>query len=211
METDKSASQSSPETDTELHPVDQPVEVASLPQVETITADEQRKASAMDTTSRLELLLEEMHALREDFDTKVKYDESKERLIDSLHKELQIYREGLHFKLLRPLFMDLIAMHDDLGKLIDAALFGQINNSIEQSIKNLRSFQETIEEILQRHGVDSFSAEGLQFFPGKQRALKAVDTPDPALDKQVARRVRKGFQYDERVLRPELVDIYRTV
>ncbi len=51
-----------------------------------------------EVTRSLQLLMVEMQRLREDFDTKVKYDESKERLIDSLHRELQVYREGLHFK-----------------------------------------------------------------------------------------------------------------
>ena len=67
---------------------------------------------------RLDTLLAEMHSLRQDFDTKVKYDESKERLTDTLHLELQAYREGLHFKILRPLFLDLIAMYDDLGRIV---------------------------------------------------------------------------------------------
>src|SRR5579863_4500668 len=75
-----------------------------------------------DVMQRLQMLTIEMQRLREDFETKVKYDESKERLIDSLHRELQVYREGLHFKILKPVVIDLIAMYDDLGKLIDAVL-----------------------------------------------------------------------------------------
>ncbi len=47
-------------------------------------------------------LLVELRELRQDFDTKIKYDESKERQVDSLHRELQSYREGLHFKIYAP-------------------------------------------------------------------------------------------------------------
>lgn len=159
----------------------------------------------------LRQLIEEMHMLRQDFDTKIKYDESKERQVDSLHRELQTYREGLHFKILRPLFIDLIAVHDDLGKLIESTPNEEPHSAVAQSIKNLASFQETIEEILRRNGVEAFCLEGNIYNTAKQRALQAQETTDPTLDKQIARRVRKGFEYEGRLLRPELVVTYKAV
>ena len=165
--------------------------------------------SIEEVTRSLQLLMAEMQRLREDFDTKVKYDESKERLIDSLHRELQVYREGLHFKILKPVFIDLIAMYDDLGKLIDAMLAKDLASASSQMVQNLGSFQETIEETLRRNGVDGFTIEESTFLASKQRILKVLDTSDPVQDKQVARRVRKGFEYEGRVLRPEIVEIYK--
>ncbi len=162
-----------------------------------------------EVSRSVQLLMQEMQRLREDFDTKVKYDASKERMIDSLHRELQTYREGMHFKILRPLFMDLISMYDDLGGLLENIL--KENGVSRQMLRNLESFQESIEETLRRNGVEVFSTEGDVFVAGKQRALKVVDTDDSALDKRVARRVRKGFEYDGRVLRPEIVEVYRTI
>ena len=160
---------------------------------------------------RFDTLLAEMHSLRHDFDTKVKYDESKERLIDTLHLELQAYREGLHFKTLRPLFLDLIAMYDDLGKVVDDMQAKDSNSFLHQIIQNFSSFQETIEEMLRRNGVDAFCVEESAFVPSRQRVLKALTPADPTQDKQIARRVRKGFSYESRVLRPEIVDIYKYV
>ena len=55
-------------------------------------------------------LLTEMSELRQDFDVKVKYDESKERLITNLHKELQFHRDDFHFRVLKPMFIDLISL-----------------------------------------------------------------------------------------------------
>lgn len=162
-----------------------------------------------EVTRSLQLLMVEMQRLREDFDTKVKYDESKERLIDSLHRELQVYREGLHFKILKPVFIDLIAMYDDLGKLIDAMLVKDSASASSQAVQNLELFQETIEETLRRNGVDAFTLEESTFVTSKQRILKVLDTKDPAQDKQVVRRVRTGFEYEGRVLRPEIVEIYK--
>jgi molecular chaperone GrpE len=154
-------------------------------------------------------LLEEMQSLRQDFETKVKYDESKERLIDTLHKELQSYREDLHFKILRPVLIDLISMYDDFAKDIDALCKKAHDGSADQDIRNLQSFQEMVEEILRRNGVESFEVEEDLFLGSKQRILKTTETTDPALDKRIARRVRRGFAYENRVLRTEVVEVYK--
>ena len=150
-----------------------------------------------------------MHSLRQDFDTKVKYDESKEHLIDTLHRELQAYREGLHFKILRPLFIDLIAMYDDLGKLIDDMQAKNADSPLSQVVQNFALLQETIEEILRRNGVEAFCVEESTFVASRQRILKVLPTSEPTQDKQIARRARKGFSYESKVLRPEIVDIYK--
>ncbi len=158
---------------------------------------------------RMQQLIDEMRLLREEFDTKLKYDASKERQIDSLHNELQAYRAGLHFKILRPVILDLISMHDDLSRLLESMPRENGMIPLAQVLKNLESFQTSLEEILRRNGVEPYSVEGDVFVSGRQRALQAVETSEPALDKQIARRVSKGFEYEEKVLRPELVVTYR--
>jgi molecular chaperone GrpE len=169
------------------------------------------EASDTALMNAVQQLIGTMEQLRQDFDTKIKYDASKERQIDSLHSELQAYRAGLYFKILRPVMLDLISMHDDLTRLIEGIPRGEGTISVAQVLKNLESFQSTIEEVLQRNGVEPYSVEGEAFVSGRQRALQAVETTESSLDKQVARRVSKGFEYDEKILRPELVMTYRSV
>lgn len=158
----------------------------------------------------IQALLSEMGGLRRDFDTKIKYDESKERLIERLHRELQFYREGLDFRLLRPIFADLIMLYDDMGKVIDRLSVDTVSIS-EQIIQSLRAFQENIEEILQRNGVQVFNIEGELFSPARQRSLSVIPTNDPAQDKHIARRVRQGFAYEDKLLRHELVEVYKYI
>lgn len=165
----------------------------------------------VDLAQVAQSLLTEMQELRQDFDTKIKYDETKERQIDTLHKELQAYREGLHFKILRPLFIDLIRMHDDLDKLMEGLSATETEQTLAQMIHNLRSFQETVEDILIRNGVELYSLESDTYVPNKQRVVQVINTSDPALDKHIERRLRKGFEYDGRVLRPELVTLFRSM
>ena len=161
--------------------------------------------SAQDNIQSLQPLLTEMYMLRQDFDTKVKYDESKERLIESLHRELQVYRDGLHFRVLRPVFTDLISLHDDIGKVLDT-----LSDSAE-SVQRLRMFQETVEEILHRQGVELFTLAEELFLPSKQRNQRVIPTSDIAQDRHIARRIRKGFEYEGKLLRPEIVETYKYV
>lgn len=155
----------------------------------------------------VQLLLTEISQLRQDFDTKVKYDDSKERLITNLHKELQFYREGLHFRVLKPLFIDLISLYNDMDTLIHS--LQQELTADTPHVRHLALFQSTIEEILHRNGADLFRNEQETFVPSKQRALRTVATSDPEKDKWIARRVRPGFEYEGKLLQPELVEIYK--
>ena len=45
---------------------------------------------------------------------------SRERVVDRLHAELQEYKQDLLLKVQRPIFIDLIQLHDDIGKMIEA-------------------------------------------------------------------------------------------
>ena len=162
----------------------------------------------------LQPLLEEIARLRHDFDTKLKYDEGKERLIDSLHRELQAHREGLTFHILRPLFLDLIGLYDEFDTFLTHRDppdgYGAPPASIQIN-QHISIFQENIEEILYRHSVEVFTVETDTFLPSQQRTIRTIPTTEKALDKQIARRVRKGFLYEGNILRPEMVEIYKYV
>jgi molecular chaperone GrpE len=166
--------------------------------------------SDIQTPSLMQSLLTEIHELRQDFETKVQYDRDKERLIASLHGELQEYREGLHFRILKPIFTDLIIMYDDLGKLIESLI--PIDTTFtQQVIQHLILFQESIEETLRRNDVDTFICEEDVFLPSRQRVLRVIPTDNLELDRHIARRVRRGFECGNRLLRPEIVETYKYI
>jgi molecular chaperone GrpE len=158
----------------------------------------------------LQPLLEEITRLRHDFDTKVKYDESKERLIDSLHRELQAHREGLTFRILRPLLLDLISLYDEFDTFSSYTRLQETPEAVKL-FGHMHVFQENIEDILYRHGVEVFIVEQETFLPSQQRNIRTIPTTEQAQDKHIARRVRQGFRYEEKVLRPEMVEIYKYV
>jgi len=147
--------------------------------------------------------------LRSIFERELRAEETRERVIDRLHAELQEYKQDLLLKVQRPIFIDLIQLHDDIGKMIasrapspaggeEIAGFGGV----------LESIQTAIEDILYRQGVEPFSVEAAEFDPRRQRAISTQATDEPALNRTVATRLRKGFQAGEKLIRPEVVTVF---
>lgn len=148
-------------------------------------------------------------ALSNDFTSKLKYDKHKDAIIDNLHEDLQEYKNDLLLKLLQPLILDVAKCMDDISKQVrfyrdkdaDALVASKI-------LRDLEGFGGDLEDLLYRQGVDSFESLENTFDPKRQKMIKKIDTTDSSLHKTVAARVRKGFQWEGRVIRPERVDVY---
>lgn len=144
-------------------------------------------------------------ALQAAIDREGRAEANREKVVDRLHAELQEYKNDLLRSLLRPVFIDLIQLHDDIGKVVATQASGEDSGRL---IDLLRGFQQGVEDILYRQGVETFEADGDAFDPRRQRAFATRPTDDPALNKQVAARLRKGFRSGEKVIRPEIVSVY---
>jgi molecular chaperone GrpE len=155
-----------------------------------------------DMARRLELL-------RAMFERESRAEATRERVIDRLHAELQEYKQDLLLKVQRPIFVDLIQLHDDIGKMIEARVSSGSDPEQPAPVRGLlESIQTAIDDILYRQGVEPFTLEGTDFDPRKQRVIATLPTDDPALNKTIAARVRKGFQAGEKLIRPEIVTVY---
>lgn len=123
----------------------------------------------------------------------------RESVIDHLHEENQRLRGGLGRIILEPVVTDLIRLYDQLereARRLDADGGGGLL---------LRSFAEEIEEILDRCGMELFSAQsGEPFQGGRHRALKVIACDDESLNNTVAEVVAVGFYERDtgRVRRP---------
>jgi molecular chaperone GrpE len=148
-------------------------------------------------------------ALRSTFERELRAEANRERVVDRLHAELQDYKQDLLLKVQRPIFIDLIQLHDDVGKMIAARTSADPEALASGSLRGtLESIQTAIEDILYRQGVEPFSLETGEFDPRRQRALSTLPTDEPALNKTVAARIRKGFAAGEKLIRPELVSVF---
>ena len=144
--------------------------------------------------------------LQASFDREVRAEVSREKVIDRLHSELQDYKQDLLLNTLRPIFIDLIQLHDDIGKV--AVLPNDPSPDSSRFVELMLGFQEGIEDILYRQGVEPYRNDGDLFDPRRQRAVTTVPTDDPSLVKSIAARHRKGFQSGDRVIRPEIVSVH---
>lgn len=128
---------------------------------------------------------------------------SREKVVDRLHAELQEYKNDLLLKVTRPIFIDLIQLHDDMGKMADSL-------EDDRAAGLLREFQQGVEDVLYRQGVEPFRVEEDRFDPRRQRAVSTVSAEEPDRNKTIAARLRPGFASGEKVIRPELVSVFST-
>jgi molecular chaperone GrpE len=149
-----------------------------------------------------------LDGLQSQFEREVRAEATREKVVDRLHAELQEYKQDLLLGVLRPVFVDLIQLHDDIGKMIATRAAG--DGEVRRLLDIMRGYQQAIEDILDRQGVEPYQEEGASFDPRRQRAVATVATDDPGLEKTIAGRLRKGFRTvaGDRVIRPEIVSVY---
>jgi molecular chaperone GrpE len=150
-----------------------------------------------------------LDALQTTFDRELRAEASRERVVDRLHAELQEYKQDFLLKVQRPIFVDLIQLHDDIGKMIDARALSDVAPEKSTNLRGiLEPIQTAIEDILYRQGVERFTIDGTEFDPRKQRAISTQPTDDSALNKRVAARLRPGFCAGDKLIRPEIVTVF---
>ena len=164
-----------------------------------------------NVNSGIEQLQKGFEQLQKDFETKIKYDQSKERTIDTLHKELQDHREDISFKTLRPLIMDIASIYDDLKLLVMKYNDSSKPEQKDSISSDLTTFVEEIEEMVSHYGFEFYQNDSETYERSKQKAQKIINTDDSNLDKQIVERRRMGLQYQQRIVRPEVVTVYRYV
>jgi molecular chaperone GrpE len=153
-----------------------------------------------------ETLGRKLDGLQTLFDREIRAEATREKVVDRLHAELQEYKQDLLLKVLRPVFVDLIQLHDDIGKMVEAHAGPEA--AVARLLDVMRGFQQGIEDILYRQGVEPFHSPDGAFDPRRQRAVATVPTDDPGQNKTIAARHRKGFEAGDKVIRPEIVSVF---
>jgi molecular chaperone GrpE len=179
-------------------PVDQPGERSRAPDPGPPAPDpeEQPAPAPDDPDTSLAGRLGKVEELLAEFHRRAAHRES---VIDRLHEENQQLRGGLGRIILEPVVADLIRLYDQLSReslrLEGNAQDGQL----------MRSFAEDVAQILDRCGIEVFSAEpGDPFEPDRHRPLAVVPCADEARQNTVAEVLAAGFAEREsgRVRRP---------
>jgi molecular chaperone GrpE len=172
-------------------------------------ADSSLRALA-DRMERLDATLATgLAQVRDEFQAKLAYDASKQQQIDRLHAEVQEHRADLFAKITRPVFLGLIRMHDDIGKVLAAVQQLPPDEwTPERLVRHLGEVREDVELLLGQHGVEKFEGAGDAFDPRRQTALRTVPSEDPGQVGRLAGRLRPGFETTTAVLQKERVAVY---
>lgn len=112
----------------------------------------------------------------------------RESVIDRLHEENRRLHDGFGRLLLEPVVADLIRLYDQLGRE------GRRLDANGEDGQLLRSFADDVALILDRCGIEVFSAEpGEPFERGRHRAVGVVACDDESRHNTVAEVVAAGF------------------
>lgn len=170
-------------------------------------------ASVSSETTGPESLLEDIRSdlasLSRAFESKLKYDAHKNKIIDDLHQALQDYREGLIKKYVHRIVMDIIKIVDDIRKFT-AHHRGQppSEEATEKLLHYTESIASDLEDLFSWEGVLPFTCKGEAIDLSRQRILQRIATDDPEKDKTVAERLRPGYEWDGKVIRPEMISAF---
>lgn len=159
--------------------------------------------------SELQTLREQVDILSAEFITKLKYDDHKNRIIDDLHQELQIFREGLVRKHIHSMVTDIIKIVDDIRKF---TAHYQEQPHTEETAASLLDFIDQIasdlEDLFSWEGIVPFTCGQNTFDTMRQRIIKKIETDDPDKNRLIAESIRPGYEWDGKMIRPEMVSIY---
>ena len=157
-------------------------------------------------TLKLERIEKQVDRIYKDFNSKIKYDAHKEKIIDSLHNELQEYKNGLVNQKLKSISQDIIKVIDDISRFTDHNLSDDNSKiNISKLFNYINDIRSDLEDILIMQDIKPFRSEEGLFQPDRQRVLKKVKTDDPSMDKKVVKSLFPGYEFLGKILRPEIV------
>jgi molecular chaperone GrpE (heat shock protein) len=169
--------------------------------------------SGSDKKNFLQVRLNELHHqlenLNHEFQSKLKYDAHKEKIIDALHNELQGYKNDIIKKQMLSVFMDVIKVIDDIRKWLKH--YCQQDSGDRDPLKLfkfLESIPSDLEDIFYWQGVKSFTCDGSHFDPTRQRVNRKIETSVKEQDHTIAESIRPGYEWEGKIIRPEMIALY---
>jgi molecular chaperone GrpE len=142
----------------------------------------------------------ELASLNRMVESRLRYDQVKEEAFERLYAELEDLKKNAAFEQLRPLYMDLILLFDRIENIVQDTGQSPITTALLSDV--LETLSDELLEILYRREIEPINATGT-FDPSVQQAIGTQPTAVEAENNQVARVVRRGFRYQDRILRAE--------
>ncbi len=197
---DKNTDESGALPDSEIADTSLPAEPKSEPEVETEETTH-LPGDGEEIINRLDHILELI-------ENRLAYDAAKEKLVSKLDDDLRNYRENAERKRMRPLLMDLIHFYDSLEN-ISYGLWQREDLKRSDVKEALNLVFEGLQEVLARQNVYLLDEEErtIKLDRRLHRTLDLEKTSIPEENNMVAKIIRKGFKWDDEIMRAEEVII----
>ena len=183
--------------------------------VDNVTQESSRHfASLAESLNKQSAALPKLDALQKHFDQSHKIETANQRLFDAMHVELKGYKDNFLFDALqKPVIRDLVAVFDDLcGQARRVARYLNDNSEdvsaqnwkaeLQSSHNNINNTVFYIIEVLNRLDVSLIEADDTILDLKAHKVVGVEPARQPEEQNQIARVVRPGFMWKDRVLRP---------
>ena len=144
--------------------------------------------------------------LERKFDEKIAVDEHKAILFDKMYDELASYKKDIYIKIMLPFINETLLLIDDYKRII-AKL--DENTPPDKLLRYLSDVPGSLEDILEVNGVEKMREDSEKFNPKTQRSTGAVPTDNPGLNGIIAEHIHPGYWWNGRILKPEVVKVYK--
>ena len=145
-------------------------------------------------------------SVKQMIESRLSYDKTKEEAFNRLYGELEDMKKNSIFERNRPLYIDLILLFDRIENLRCEA---KQESGIPENL--FKSFSDELLEILYRQGIQIINTTSPKFSPTIQRAVSTTQTSVKEEDNHIANTVRRGFKYQNHILRPEEVVVKKFI
>lgn len=156
----------------------------------------------------MQTILTHQQQLNKDFNAKLKYDQHKDQLINKLHKELQQYKDDVVKTTIKPIIYDLLMLNDTIDKLVENFKASEEPLQAEEILSHLENVTMDIDDVLYRQGIEPYNCPEQSVSLNRQKILNVVKTGDSSKEQQIAERVKKGYEWDDMIIRKEVVSVY---
>jgi molecular chaperone GrpE (heat shock protein) len=159
---------------------------------------------------KLEALQQAMQGLQKCFDAKIAQDANQKSLADKVHQELTRYQDGALDKIIDTIALDIIQIIDTTKS--NARIYEKkepTEENYKKLLKILKNITESLDDILCRHGIESYRIPGHEVDTQRQTIIKTVPTEEQSKDGLVAARVADGYVRNNVIIRPEKIRTFK--
>ena len=160
---------------------------------------------------------QKLAALQDLFDKQIARNQNQTEMFDKMYAEMKEYKEQFLLEVLhKPIIHNLLQLYDSfvaletqLNEIIADNETNILSEELARYRKNLENFRFELEEVLYRMDVTPYK-EALQTLDRQlHKTRQVISSDDPKQDGHIAEVHKIGFNWRNKVFRPEEVTIFR--